>query len=81
MLVPDKHITLAESMVGLGGVILEKLSQPRSVDYLYKNIRHDIECGELPVHHDFDSVLLAILFLYAIGAVTDTADGKIKQCV
>lgn len=81
MLVPDKHIMLAESLVGLGGVVLEKLSQPRSLDNLYKSIRQDIDRGALPVHHDFDSVVLAVLFLYAIGAVADTPGGSIKRCV
>lgn len=81
MLLPDKHITLAESILGLGAVLLEKLDRPLSVDRLNEAAQAAIASGELPAHHDLDNVLLGITFLYAIGAVEVTGSGGVKRCV
>ena len=81
MLLPNKHISLAESLVGLGGFILAQLDRPVSVDGLHKHVIRAEKSGAFPAYHDFDAVLLAVLFLYAIGAVELTADGDVCRCV
>ena len=81
MLLPDKHISLAESLVGLGGFLLAQLDRPVSVDELHKRVIGAERIGALPAYHDFDAVLLAVLFLYAIAAVELTADGDVRRCV
>jgi hypothetical protein len=81
MLLPDKHITLAESILGLGGFIIGKLlERPYSLDRLYEKVAEASEGPELPAYHDFDSLLLAILFLYTIGAVELNGSGNLKLC-
>ena len=80
MLLPDKHISLAESVLGLGAFLLNELDHPRSIDRLHERIATARETRDLPGFHDFDSLLLAILFLYSIGAVEMTHDGGIRRC-
>jgi hypothetical protein len=81
MLLPDKHITLAESILGLGSFVLgELLERPQSVDRLYKTVSEASESPTLPAYHDFDALLLAILFLYSIGIVEATENGGLKLC-
>lgn len=81
MLLPDKHITLAESILGLGAFIIgELLERPQSLDRLYEKIVRARESPSLPAYHDFDSLLLAILFLYSIGAVDLNQNGNIHLC-
>jgi len=80
MLLPDKHISLAESVVGLGAFLLSELSRPRSVDRLHERVSAACESQELPAYHNFDSVVLAIIFLYTIGAVEITESGAIRRC-
>jgi len=80
MLLPDKHITMAESILGLGAVLLQHLERPQPVDRLYDLTRDAMESGELPAFHDFDAVLLGVLFLYSIGAVELTAAGGVRKC-
>ena len=35
MLLPAKHIALSESLLGLGGLLLEMLASPKGIDELY----------------------------------------------
>lgn len=60
MLLPDKHITLAESMLGLGAFVLALLDRPRTVDHLYQRVKEARDDRSLPAYHDLDSVLLAL---------------------
>lgn len=80
MLLPDKHISLAESMLGLGAFILAQLDRPRSMDALHNLVTQASETDELPAFHNFESVTLAVLFLYMIGAVEMTRTGNIRRC-
>lgn len=81
MLLPEKHITLAESIIGLGAYVLQALDKPRTLDYLFRQTRILTESGELPAFHDFDSVTLTVVFLYSVGLVENTDSGAIRRCV
>jgi hypothetical protein len=80
MLLPDKHVTLAESTIGLGAIVLGLLDRPQGMDSLYKRVRSTLEAQRIPAAHDFDSVTLAVLFLYIIGTVEQTDAGLIRKC-
>ena len=81
MLLPDKHITLAESILGLGAFVLRQLERPKTVDQLFLRVSEAREDDSLPAFHDLDSLLLAIDFLYAVGAINATATGAVQSCV
>lgn len=80
MLLPDKHITLAESVLGLGAFLLGALDRPTTVDRLYGLVREARENRLLPAYHDFDAVMLALVFLFTIGAVELTDTGGVTRC-
>ena len=80
MLLPEKHITLAESTLGLGALLIDMLDKPRTLDYLFKQTRGMRETGEINAFHDFDSITIAVLFLYATGIVENTETGAIRRC-
>jgi hypothetical protein len=80
MLLPDKHITLAESILGLGAVVLSALDRPRSIDDLYHIVQKARTDGSLPAFYNFDSVLLALLFLYSVGLIEATDTGGVRRC-
>ncbi len=82
MLLPDKHITLAESILGLGSFVLGELLEksPQSIDRLYEKLAAESESSALPAYHDFDALLLAALFLYSIQAVRLTENGGLQLC-
>ncbi len=80
MLLPDKHITLAESLFGLGAFILQHLDRPKTMDQLYQKMQGARDDGSFPAFHDFDSLVLAISFLYAVGAVEADQIGVLRKC-
>jgi hypothetical protein len=79
MLLPDKHIGFAESLIGLGSFVLENLVKPRDVDTIWKNFEK-VRGGEFPAFHSFDNLVLAIDMLFAIGAIDLMANGQIVRC-
>ena len=81
MLLPDKHISLAESLLGIGAFVLGQLDVPRSMDDIYNRVKRANESEELPAFHNFESVTLAVLFLYMVGAVEMTNSGDVRRCV
>jgi hypothetical protein len=81
MILPSKHISLAESLLGLGGVLLEILmKQPSSLDSLWQEYSKINNKKELyPAYHSFDNVVLAIDLLFMIGAVNINSEGEIYR--
>lgn len=78
MLMPDKHIGFAESLIGLGAFVLESLHSPKDIDAVWKSF--EIARGnQYPAFHSFDNLLLTIDMLFAINAITLMDDGKLKK--
>lgn len=79
MILPSKHISLSESLLGLGGVILTFLTRkPYTLDELWQEYSKVNNTRDFfPAYHDFDNVILAINLLYSIGAIDINANGEI----
>lgn len=81
MILPSKHISLAESLLGLGGFLLEIIKQkPHSLDSLWQeyskvNNKKDV----FPAYHSFDNVILAVDLLFVIGAININSEGEIYR--
>lgn len=78
MVLPDKHIGFAESLIGLGSFILQDLINPKDVDLLWKSFEK-VRGNEFPAFHSFDNLVLAVDMLFAIGAVELLDDGKLVR--
>lgn len=78
MIVPTKHIRFSESLFGLGAIILSILSEPQTVDELWHKFS-DFNNDKLrfPSYHSFDHLVLAIDYLYLIGAIDVNNKGEI----
>lgn len=77
MILPQKHITLAESLFGLGGYVLELLTEAKSIDMLWDEFNSSVEKGVYPFAHSFDNLILAIDYLYIIDAIK-ISEGRIS---
>lgn len=79
MILPSKHISLSESLLGLAGVILTFLTQkPYTLDELWQEYSKINNTKDFfPAYHNFDNVILAINLLYSIGAIDINANGEI----
>lgn len=80
MLMPDKHIRLAESLIGLGSFVLDALSMPKTMDDIWRTLQAQVAQGAYPARHSFENLVLAIDLLYALGAVTMSDSGAIRKC-
>lgn len=81
MILPSKHISLSESFFGLGGVILGFLKTPLTVDEIWHRFYKINNTKQFPAYHSFDNVILALDYLFVIGAIDINEQGKIMLCV
>ena len=59
-ILPDRNISLENSLLGIGAVLIENLDKPKSVSQLWR---------DCPLQTNYDVFILALDFLYIIGAV------------
>ncbi len=77
MLLPTKHTTLAESLLGLAGTLAPYLRKPITIDDLWQEFQKINKTKDFPAYHSFDNVVLAIDLLFLFGIVELTSEGKI----
>lgn len=81
MLMPDKHIKFAESLLGLGSYVLDALTAPQTIDDLWDGYRKARKMGQYPAPHTFDNLVLAVDILFAIGAIIESDhSGVLQRC-
>ena len=62
-LLPDKHVSVASSLLGVGAAILRRLDQPSSITGLWERCRQSEEIAT------FSRFALGLDLLFTIGAV------------
>lgn len=72
MILPNKHIRLQNSLLGVGAVLLRNLNTPQTVTSLWGGVR------SLPEVKTFERFTLALDLLYCVGAV-DFEDGILRK--
>lgn len=79
MLMPKKHINLSESLIGIGGIILQCLGKNiKSLDSIISYTDQIIDNNKSKkIYNNTDSILLAIDYLYSIGAIDINEEGGI----
>lgn len=63
MILPTKHLSVDESLLGSGAAILKELSRPQTVSRLWDKVRGN------PIIGNFGRFSLTIDFLYSIDAL------------
>jgi hypothetical protein len=79
-LLPGKHVTFSESILGLGALILSKIGKGRTIDDIWV-LLHQAKSPEvlIPEKIRFDEFLLSLDFLFMIGAVCQASSGEIQH--
>jgi hypothetical protein len=80
MLLPDKHIKMSESLLGLGSFLLSILRKPMTVDTMWFEYSKAREDGTYPAYHTFENVVLALDVLFALGVISTQKNGLIEKC-
>ena len=68
MLMPTKHIKTENALVGVGGEVLSLLERDKTVSTVFRDLQNWRRENELATIH-FDWFLLALDFLFSVGAV------------
>jgi hypothetical protein len=71
LILPTKHLTPAESLLGVSARLLERLEEPRTVNQLWDSCRGDRRVGT------FDRFVLGLDLLFVLGAI-DVSAGTIR---
>jgi hypothetical protein len=72
MILPTKHISLSNSLVGVGAELLKCVDTPRTVSSLWNDAR------SLSQINSFEQFTLCLDFLYCLGVV-DFEDGLVRR--
>jgi hypothetical protein len=80
VLLPDKHIRLGESILGLGTLVLTYLDRPVAFDELMAKLETKFETSDWPAYHNAETVTLALCFLHSTGLVEVSAEGDVYRC-
>jgi len=75
MILPDKNITLSNSLLGAGSLLLSSLSSPQTVSSLWEKIKNSMYINS------FEKYVLTLDLLYMLGIITlhEGMVSKIKQ--
>jgi hypothetical protein len=80
VLLPDKHITIAASVLGLSALVLSTIAKPLTFDALMEALEPVLDTPHWPAFHTAESVSLALSFLYALGLLDVTPEGELFRC-
>ncbi len=80
MLLPDKHVKIGESILGLAALVVANLEEPLPFDNLMADLTPKFETPEWPAYHNTETVSLALCFLYSAGLVDVTPEGEVYRC-
>lgn len=77
MLMPTKHIKTENALIGVGAELLALLDDGKTASRLFHDLQDERRANDLATIH-FDWFLLAVDFLFTIGAVSFES-GLIKK--
>jgi len=65
MILPQKHVSISESMYGFGAELAALINNEIEIDELWKKYKE----SNIPYKHNFDMFILALDYLFIIGAI------------
>lgn len=81
MIMPTKHTTLEQSLLGFGSYLLGSLGEEgKTIDELWNNYQKDFSAKKYRAKQNFDNLVMTLLFLFSVNAIY-MDDGVIKRCV
>ena len=72
MILPSKHISQDQALIGIGAILLKKINRPQTITNLWEIIREEKTIGT------FERFVLALDMLYIAGAIV-LRDGLIVK--
>ena len=67
---------MSQSILGFGGIILNMLYEPQTIDMLWERVEGDFR---LKKYHSFDNLIFTVDFLYMLSLVDIDDNNKIYK--
>lgn len=80
MLFPTKHLRLDESILGLGASLLDLIRDGDTVECIFDAYSRKSAAGLLHVPATPAKLLLALDWLFMLGAISKTSEGGVRRC-
>lgn len=80
MLLPNKHLRVEESILGLGASLLPLVGTGATVESIFNAYSRQCSATGRCAPASPGKLLLALDWLYLIGAIERTSDGEISRC-
>jgi hypothetical protein len=77
MILPTKHIRIAESLIGLSSFVLSTIKQPMPLEQIWEEYQKQYKSKKYPAYHSFDNLILTIDYLYMIDAIDLNPHGQV----
>ncbi|MEG2013742.1 MAG: hypothetical protein RR063_11155 [Anaerovoracaceae bacterium] len=75
MILPKKQLSISESLFGFGAFLLQRLNVPISIEDLWGYYKDSYVNKKYPVKFSFDQFVIALDYLYIIGAIYENERG------
>jgi hypothetical protein len=79
MILPTKHTTTEQSLLGFGSYLLQTIGDGATVDDLWSQYQKDFAAKAYHYKQSFDNLLLTLIFLFSVNAIYEN-NGEIKRC-
>jgi hypothetical protein len=81
-ILPEKHVRISESLLGIGALVLEIIKGgSRNIDSIWSSLRQKESIREkVNGTVTFDSLILSIDGLFAMGFVELDEEGRLRLC-
>ncbi|MFW5804381.1 MAG: ABC-three component system middle component 6 [bacterium] len=80
MILPQKHISIYESLLGLSNYISLKLNEKNyTIDEMWSYYQKINHTKKFPAKHNFNEFILAIDLLYSLKRVKLNSEGKLQN--
>lgn len=80
MILPKKHLSLDESLLGFGAYLLDNIGKKSNIDCLWRSYLNDYKNNIYSVKFTFDQYIITIDFLFAINAIEINQKGELRLC-
>jgi hypothetical protein len=67
-------------VLGLAGLVLSRVGGPTSFDDLLRRVQDESDTPDWPAAHGVEDFVLALCFLYSVGAVDVSPSGELFRC-
>ena len=80
-LLPEKHIRLNETALGLGAFVVQQLDEAMTLDQLWEALKElKKRKKSFPERIDFEDLIITIDILYALKAIDMDNEGALVKC-